>query len=503
MKKCYLLPIITLILLSACEVEKPTLPSWTVDLNIPLINEKFYVSDLVDSVNILTDESEVLTFVSNGEANTNQFGTLSYTPMVDEGEIPILGSGINLTVPFEDSAGKVGVAYAEIVEGYFHSRFSNLHPDVQQISLTFYDLHGEYNQNLVITANPANFGNWITTNLAGLHWGETNAEQVIDELHISIQVSPALPAGMQAATFDFKATDTMKLGEFRGTLQDYPMNLEDTGSIVNIEYPYNLNHAITLHDAFLQITLTNYVGFGSVFSGQLEAINDEGEIYTLDILDENGHNFQIEPSPETEPVTVDIPFQHNINELLQIMPTSIRIINGSFLINSGDNIGHLQPTDYMHLDYLISAPLRFTLHNYEIVIQEEQEFNIPEDNRERIQKNAVSVALNLDIQNTLPIGATAKLFFSNTPDIDTHNPESYDFVKIAEVKSVNEDAGYQNVDLTLNKDELNVFTAEQVYMRFAFSFNETGIPVTIYASTSDYIHLKGMLQATVLIEEEN
>ncbi len=503
MKKCYLLPIITLILLSACEVKKPTMPSWTVDLNIPLINDMFYVSDLVDSVNVVTDEHEVLTFVSNGEANTNQFGNLSYSPMVDEEGIPILGSELNFTVPFEDSAGKVSVAYAEIAEGIFQSRFRNLNPDVQQISLTFYDLYGENNQNLVITANPDNFGNWITTDLEGLHWGEANATQVIDELHISLQVSPELPAGVQAAIFDFKAMDAIEFGEFRGTLQDYPIGLEDTGSIVNIEYPYNLNHAITLQNAMLQITLTNYIGFGSVFSGQLEAINDEGEIYILDILDENGNNFQIEPSSETEPVTVDIPFQHNINELLQIMPTSIRIINGSFVINSGDNIGHLRPTDYMHLDYLINAPLIITLHNYDIVIKEEQEFNIPEDNRERIQKNAVSVALNLDIQNKLPIGAAAKLFFSNTPDIDTQNPASYAFMKIAEIKSVNEDAGFQNVDLTLNEDELNVFTAEQVYMRFAFSFNETGTPVTINASTADYIHLKGMVHATVLIEEEN
>jgi len=499
-KKCYLLPIITLILLSACEVEKPTLPSWTVDLNIPLINDMFYVSDLVDSVNIVTDESEVLTFVSNGEANTNQFGTLSYTPMVDEGEIPILGSGINLTVPFEDSAGKVGVAYAEIVEGYFHSRFSDLHPDVQQISLTFSDFYLPNNQNLVLTSNGS--GNWVTTNLAGLHIGVANSNQVINQLHLSFQVIPSMPEGVQVATFDFQAKEPISLGEFRGTLNNYPIGLEDSGSLVNIDYPYGLDQAINLESAYLQITLTNYLGFGSVFSGQLLATNSSGETSLIDIVDEYGNNYQIEPATEEGPRIMEIQFGHNVSQLLQIMPTTINIINGQFLINSGTNIGNLRPTDSIHIFYTVSAPLTFTLHEHEITIAEEQEFNIPEENRERIQKNAISASLKLEIQNKLPIGASAKLFFSNTPDIDTQNPATYDIMKEAAINSADQVSGFQNVDLTLNKEELNIFTAEQVYMRFAFSFNETETPVTIHTSTSDYIHIKGMVTARVFIEKE-
>ena len=156
----------------------------------------------------------------------------------------------------------------------------------------------------------------------------------------------------------------------------------------------------------------------------------------------------------------------------------------------------------MHLDYLINAPLIFTLHAHDIVINEEQEFTIPEENRERIQQNALSAALNMQIQNTLPIGASAKLFFSNTPNIDIYNPNTYNFMKQVTIHSFNQDPGFQNVKLELIKEELNVFTAEQVFMRLSFSFEETGSPVTIHASSGDYIHLKGMISAAILIEED-
>ena len=76
-------------------------------------------------------------------------------------------------------------------------------------------------------------------------------------------------------------------------------------------------------------------------------------------------------------------------------------------------------------------------------------------------------------------------------------------MKEAAIYSANLQPDFQNVNLTLNKDELNVFTSEQVFMRFAFSFEETGTPVTIHASTMDYIHIKGMMSARVLIEKED
>lgn len=498
MKKFYLILITALILLSACEVKKPTLPSWVVNLKVPLINELFYVSDLVDSVNIVLGENDVLTVTANGEATTNEFGNLPFNPNVNVSGIPILGSGYAFDVPFFDQTGTLEIAYAEIAEGIFESRLQDIDPGVQQIAIVFSDIYYPDGQNLTIYSD--NSGNWNSTNLQGMHLGLANSTEIISQLHISLQVTPSMPAGMQVATLDFKADSMISLGKFKGRLHNYPVSLEDSDSFLNIDYPYGLNNAINLQEASLQLTLQNYIGFGATFSGQLKAINAEGESCIIDILDENGEEFQIDPATEDGPIVMTMLLSDNIQELLQIMPTSIQVIGGEFLIDSGDNVGSVKPTDNMHLDYLIRAPLTFTLHNYEIVINEEQEFLIPEDNRQAIRDNARGASLNLDIQNTLPIGATAKLFFSNTPNIDIHYSDTYSIMKEATIHSGDQVPGFQNVGLELNKAELNVFTAEQVYMRWSFSFEETGTPVSIYASSGDYIHIKGMLSANIMIE---
>ncbi len=58
--KYYALVIIAfLVLLTACEIKEPVMPKWDVDLHIPLINQQFYASDLVDNVNIVTDNNQI------------------------------------------------------------------------------------------------------------------------------------------------------------------------------------------------------------------------------------------------------------------------------------------------------------------------------------------------------------------------------------------------------------------------------------------------------------
>ncbi|HPH71168.1 MAG TPA: hypothetical protein PK928_01655 [Candidatus Cloacimonas sp.] len=501
MKKYYFILITALVFLGACEVKKPTMPSWSVKLNIPLINDFFYVSDLVDSVNIVLNEDNILTVTANGEATTNEFGNLPFNPNINLTGIPLIGSSYDFYIPFTDPTGTVEIAYAELAEGVFESRLRNVDPNVDQISLVFHDIYlPNSNQNLVISSD--NFDNWVTTNLDGMHLGTPNTNEIITQLHISIQVNSTLPAGTQVATLDFRSDSMISLGEFRGGLHNYPVNLNDSDSSINIDYPHGLDQTLTLEEASLQLTLQNYIGFGAEFSGQLKATNAAGVSRIIDILDENGNNFQIQPALQDGPVVMNFNLYDNITELLQLMPTTIQVIGGCFEIESDNNIGSVKPTDTMHLDYLINAPLIFTLHEHEIVINEEHEFSIPEDNRERIQKNALSASLNMQIQNMLPIGASAKLFLSNTPNIDIHNPGTYSFLKQVEIHSFNQNPGFQDVELELTKDELDLFASEQVYMRWSFSFEETGSPVTIHASSGDYIHLKGMISAEILIEED-
>lgn len=58
------------LLITACNVRKPVMPEWDVELNVPLMAETFYVSDLVDSVNIVLGDGNILTLRGTGSAET-------------------------------------------------------------------------------------------------------------------------------------------------------------------------------------------------------------------------------------------------------------------------------------------------------------------------------------------------------------------------------------------------------------------------------------------------
>ena len=108
MKKIALMLIAALLLLSACEISKPHLPTWDVELTVPLINERYFVSDLADSVNLFVGENNVLTLIGTGETESQEFGDVSFNPEAILDPIPLL-SGIvgNVTIPFIDPTNTV------------------------------------------------------------------------------------------------------------------------------------------------------------------------------------------------------------------------------------------------------------------------------------------------------------------------------------------------------------------------------------------------------------
>jgi len=118
MKKYLLALTAALLLLAACNISKPRIPSWDVDLTIPLLNERFFVSDLVDSVNIVVGTSDVLTITTTGEASTPDFGKVSFNPDLSLENLPLIsGIEIPFSIPLEDPNGAVFVSYGHLTQG--------------------------------------------------------------------------------------------------------------------------------------------------------------------------------------------------------------------------------------------------------------------------------------------------------------------------------------------------------------------------------------------------
>ncbi len=75
-------------------------------------------------------------------------------------------------------------------------------------------------------------------------------------------------------------------------------------------------------------------------------------------------------------------------------------------------------------------------------------------------------------------------------------------MKSVTIHSSQSTTDWQDVStLQLSRDELLLFTAEEVYLKWVFSFEASEGEVAIYARTSDYIALKGNIAARVRVEE--
>jgi len=218
--KYYALVIIAImILLTACEVKEPMLPKWDVDLRIPLINQQFFASDLVDNVNIITDDDQVLTLTSNGSAETPEFGPVPFNPNSQMDNVPIPGTGANLFIPFIDNEGIVEISYAEVSSGLMRSRFTNVNSSVQELKLVFHNLFQANGEEFeIIWAGGAD---WVNTSMAGLHIGTLDSGQIVSELPVSLVVTPAQPQGTTAALFSFQANSAMNFPRFQGHLNEY------------------------------------------------------------------------------------------------------------------------------------------------------------------------------------------------------------------------------------------------------------------------------------------
>lgn len=496
MKYYGVLLITILVLLSGCEVKQPSKPKWDIDLAVPLINQMYFVSDLVDSVNIVTDNNDVLTLTSNGNVSTETFGDIAFNPPADAGITDAgIPSAITIeeTIPFADPTGHVLFAYASIAQGVIQTKFTNVHPSAV-IELEFGNIFTADNEKLRILASPS--ADWVNHSLVGCHIGTRNSNSIVDELQIKITSTSNQPLGTPIATMGLLMNSPMAFDEIQGKLYNFTMGLQESMASIDIEYPQGLNEAITLHEASIIMELQNDLGFEAEFSGQFYASNDNGEEASIPILTDNGQNFQVVPGANTLEV-------HNaISSLLTIMPTHIEIRNGMFTIMSGNELGSVRSTDKIDLAYTVKAPFTFTLHAQDIVVKDEVSIAIARDNAERIEKNAKSAKLVLNILNKLPVGATATAYFSRTPDIDVADNTTYNYTKSAVIHPSNtpEGSSDQILELNLNTQEIKLFSNPKVYLKWKFSFMESGSQVTIHATSADYLRIKSMLYAKILVE---
>ncbi len=513
MKYCLAALAVALALLSACELRKPVMPKWDIELNLPLLNERYYVSDLVDSVNIISGDNDILTFTGSGTAETDEFGNVAFTPNISLTGVALFSGGdVSSAFPFADPTGVRQLSYGRVVEGFIAARFQDIHPGVQSIKISLIDIRNPNGSCFEI--NYQNNSSWHNHSLVGCRFGIENSNVFLDEINFIITIVSTLPDQTPVGSMDIVMNNQLSFNFFQGTLQNYDILLNGGSTTFTFDYPLNIQDAIHLSEASLFAVVTNETGFSAELHGVLYAKNTHtGEETMLDLLDEVGAQYIINPATNAGPGISELDFAGDISSVLQIMPDSLHLTNAFIRINCGigGTIGTVRNTDVIRLEYRVDAPLIIELFDTQISVQNPTMVEISEENRRRIRTNARTFDLSLLIKNNIPIGVEASVYIGTQEEIDINVPESYSFYKTVNVHSrqyVEEhpeaedinSLGEQLVNISLTEEEVTVFTHPAVYLMWAFRFEPSNGLVTITTTLCDYIQIRSMSRIVVRVQ---
>ncbi len=496
---------VIVLFLSACGVKEWTMPQWDVTLRIPLINEKYYILDLADGENLIIDEDNVLVMQGAGSISTPEFGSLYYGAAIDTDPIPLTANvAINLQIPIVDQINQYELVYGVLESGTIETLFSNIAPSVQSIVITFHHISQPNGATLEILYETP--GIWMSTDLTGCWIGTPNTNQVIGEMGVSINAIANEPNGSVVGTVQIRNQGGFRFSEFKGILHDYRLDMQEASASLDISYPLGIDQAVILTQVRLVIDLENHIGFDCTFHGDFFATNTvTGDMLSIPILDTNDQPFTIHAAIGGSPVTASLVMAENIVPLLQIMPDIIEIRNAHFIVSSNNTnpIGSVRMTDIIRGDYTVSSPFRFILTGNPIEIRDPIKVEITQQNQTMIRKNARSASFDFGITNRLPLGATTTVYIGTSPNIDADDPTTYSITKSATIQSANSNPSHQFIPIQLNNEELMIFANPEIYLKWVFQFESTnGVPVTIYATTNDFIQLRSMLTAELLVGEK-
>ncbi len=492
----------TVLLLSmvGCTLKNPEMPTWDINVDLPLMNEYMYVSDLVDSVHFFQDENHDVYFSSNGNIDSFDLDSLEIKPSSDV-EIPLF-STITATGAMSLASmvttNQVKVAYGRIQSGSLQIDPVGFDPQLNWAKIRFDEFYIN-NENLVITI--PNNSSHIDYPLAGITIGTIDNTTIIDSLHYTVTNSSSYTFPFHIGDINMSLHHILSFNSFKGKMDNYTLPVETSTTEIDIEYPMGIENAIQINDAKLLLTLDNEIGFDCKLYGKLYAYNETtGDSAYIDILDASGHPFVLQAAysvTSPRPSTFSLGRENGLNQLTNIIPTRFTIKEASFVMNSvGTSFGFANVGQKVSGTYIEDVPFDFTLFSYMITPQRLDSLEITSENRDYIRKNVNSANLILRVKNQLPIGAGVAIYFSTSSDVFQDSM----LVRRKTINSGGYDSAFQEINFELSHDEIQLFDNPMIYFRTRIYIKETDGPVTIHGSSSDYIQIRGRIQMNARVE---
>lgn len=487
---------------TGCNIKKFTMPTWDVALNIPLMNQKYFVSGLIDSLHFFPAPGNNILFQTTGELETEPVGEIVVEMNVDTGDIPI-EAGVSLTDGFPLSNLNTGseIAYGVITEGGLRVNFSDMHASVSQVTLTLLNVLDESNIPLTISYD-GNVGGYLIP-LDGYHVGTENSNVIVQDIEFEVNVESTEPLGNTVGFIRLGMIDDLVFSSYRGRISSLSLEVLDSQTHIDIEYPWGMENAIQLQHATILLHIENPIAYPCIITGEFYAENhNSGQSAIIGLLDSNNNPFIVNPKIGDLPGVTEIHFTNNVDQLLRIMPDYIELRNAYIQVdNSTGAIGEIHSTDVVNGSFIANAPLEFVLLNSLITPRDSIVIEVSQENSDRIRKNIKSASMQFNILNQLPIGAQTTMYFGTNPIISIEDTSSWSFSKTAYVHARTNPNEEQPIPLNLSNDELMLFTNQKVYMKQTFMFDASDGPVTITASPADYIQVRSIVNLQAHIEE--
>lgn len=509
--------VVLLVLVTGCDVKKPVFPEWDLSLRVPLMNRSFFVSDLVDSVNIVLGDDDILVLRGTGFAYTQEDTKVRFTPQVDASNVPLL-SGVNtpLSFPIADAQDRVELWYGVISTGAVKVRFNNMSPQTQQVKLTFNDIHLPNGSVYEIEYNSSSSG-WESHSLDGCSIGHADLSAVFDQLHLNVTVSSSLPNGTPVGSVDLQLNERINFSEMHGRLSDFDIPAMENAGSIDIAYPENLENTVRLMEAKLKLLIENEVGFICEIQGAIKAERtDTGQQVIVPLLKDDGSAMIIQAADANGPGTAEFIMENGIGQMMQIMPNKISLINMKYVLRQDlmSGIGSIRSTERVLCNYQVDVPFTMILFDSFLKLKKPIELNIDENNQRLFRDNIGAADLQFMVLNNLPLGCEMQMIFSTQSEVDHEDPSTYLMKKVVTLHShqwveANPNApninseGEQFINFDLNEEEMDIFANPTLYLNLVFTMEDTNNqPVSIKGTPADYIRVRSMIKANITVTED-
>lgn len=223
---------------------------------------------------------------------------------------------------------------------------------------------------------------------------------------------------------------------------------------------------------------------------------------SVEIQGDNGGNLSLEAEVEASGpfgTAVTSIYEDELGSLLSPVPERLTL-TGQIICGDGETFGVAREEDFFFGTVKVSSPLELIWDSCRVEIEASSE-EVDEDTRDIIQDQLNFGRVVLKVENHLPLGAEARMFFSrnegalfSSPDL-VIGPITVPAGELNYDGSVRE-SSFSQTEIEVSYDDLQVFTDSPFYMAGTIDLPGTESQ-TVTASAADFIKITSHLELNV------